>query len=88
MSISDFIKEIKVESNEFINSKGWIKRKFYWQNGYGVFSYSRYQIDRVFKYINNQENHHKKKTFRDEYHELLNKFNISYDEKYLFYFMD
>lgn len=86
--ISDFIKEIKVESNEFINQKGWVKGTFKWQQGYGVFSYSHSHIDRVAKYVLNQEQHHKKKTFRDEYIDLLQKFEIPYDEKYLFRFFE
>jgi len=86
--ISDFVKEIKVESNEFITNKKWIKGKFNWQEGYGVFSYSHSHIDRVVKYVLNQELHHKKKTFREEYHELLQKFQIPFEEKYLFEFMD
>ena len=86
--ISEFIKEIKIESNEFINSKKWIRGKFNWQEGYGVFSYSHSQIDNVVKYILNQEAHHRKRTFRQEYHELLEKLEIPYEEKYLFDFMD
>lgn len=86
--ISDFIKEVKVESNEFINNKKWIKGKFAWQEGYGVFSYSHSHIDRVVKYILNQESHHKKKSFKEEYYELLDKFKISFEEKYLFEFID
>jgi len=86
--IADFLKEIKVESNEFINNKKWINGKFSWQDGYGVFSYSHSHIDRVIKYVLNQEAHHKKKTFRQEYHELLKKFAIPFEEKYLFDFMD
>ncbi len=86
--ISDFIKEIKVESNEFINSKKWIRSHFNWQEGYGVFSYSHSHIDRVVKYVLNQESHHHQKTFREEYHELLKRFEVSYEEKYLFEFLD
>lgn len=86
ISISDFIKEIKVESNEFINQKKRIKGKFAWQEGYGVFSYSHSHIDSVIKYILNQEAHHRKKTFRNEYCELLEKFDISYKKEYLFDF--
>jgi REP element-mobilizing transposase RayT len=86
--ISDFIKEVKVESNEFINSKKWIRGRFSWQEGYGVFSYSQSQIDSVVKYILNQEVHHKKKTFKQEYHELLMEFEISFEEKYLFDFIE
>jgi putative transposase len=58
--------------------------KFQWQEGYGVFSYAHSQIDNVFKYILNQEEHHRKKTFMEEYLEFLEKFAIDYDEKYLF----
>lgn len=86
--IADFVKEIKVESNEFINNKKWIKGRFNWQEGYGVFSYSHSHIDRVIKYILNQEKHHYKQTFRQEYHELLQKFQIPFEEKYLFDFIE
>lgn len=86
--IADFIKEIKVESNEFIKNKRWIKGKFNWQEGYGVFSYSQSHIDRVIRYVLNQEAHHRKKTFRQEYHELLKKFEIPFEEKYLFEFIN
>ena len=86
--IPDFVKEIKVESNEFITDKKWIKGKFNWQESYGVFSYSHSHIDNVIKYINNQEEHHKKATFREEYTGLLKKFDISFEDKYLFEFFD
>jgi putative transposase len=86
--IADFVKEIKVESNEFITNKKWIKGKFNWQEGYGVFSYSHSHINRVIKYVLNQEKHHQKKTFRHEYHELLEKFEIPFEEKYLFEFIE
>ena len=86
--ISDFVKEIKVASNEFINNKGWTYGKFMWQKGYGVFSYSHSHIDRVAKYVLNQEKHHRKKTFRAEYLEFLNRFEIPYDERYLFEYFD
>jgi REP element-mobilizing transposase RayT len=69
--ISDFVKEIKVQSNEFIKEKKWIQQSFNWQEGYGVFSYGHSQIDRVCKYVLNQEEHHKKKTFKQEYLEFL-----------------
>lgn len=88
ISISDFVKEIKVESNEFLNNQHWMKQKFSWQEGYGVFSYGHSQIDVVAKYVMNQEQHHKKKTFRDEYLEFLNRFEIPFEEKYLFDFWD
>jgi len=84
MSMADFMEEVKAISSKFINEKGWVKGKFEWQRGYGVFSYSRSQIDNVIKYIINQQEHHKKKTFKDEYLEFLKKFEVEYDERYLF----
>lgn len=86
--ISDFVKEVKVESNEFINNKNWIKGKFNWQEGYGVFSYSHSHIGNVIAYVLNQETHHQKKTFRQEYLELLKKFEIPFEEKYVFDFIE
>ncbi len=86
--ISDFVKEVKVESNEFINNKNWIKGKFNWQEGYGVFSYSHSHIGNVINYVLNQEMHHQKKTFRQEYLELLKKFEIPFEEKYVFDFIE
>lgn len=88
LSISDFVKEIKVESNEFINSKKWVRGKFSWQEGYGVFSYSHSHIGKVISYVQNQESHHRQSSFREEYFELLNKFQIDHDEKYVFDFFD
>ena len=84
MSMADFMEEVKSISSKFINENGWVKGKFEWQRGYGVFSYSRSQIDNVIKYIINQQEHHKKKTFKEEYLEFLKKFEVEYDEQYLF----
>ena len=84
MSMADFMEEVKAISSKFINENGWVKGKFEWQRGYGVFSYSRSQIDNVIKYIINQQEHHKRKTFKDEYLEFLKKFEVEYDERYLF----
>jgi REP element-mobilizing transposase RayT len=84
IAISDLTRDIKAGSSNFINDKKWVKGKFNWQEGFGAFSYSRSQIDTVIKYILNQEEHHKKKTFREEYINFLKKFEIEYDEKYLF----
>jgi hypothetical protein len=78
------VRDVKNNSTNFINEKGWMKGKFSWQDGYGAFSYGHSQLDRVNQYILNQENHHIKKTFRQEYIELLQIFEIGYDEKYLF----
>lgn len=84
VSISDIVRDIKANSSKFINEKKWITGKFSWQDGFGAFTYARSQIDAVAKYILNQPVHHKKKTFKEEYIELLEKFNVDYDPKYLF----
>ncbi len=86
--ISDFVKEIKVESNEFINDKDWMRGKFTWQEGYGVFSYGHSQLDTVINYVLNQEIHHQKRTFKQEYLGLLKKFDIKFEERYLFDFFE
>ncbi|MFH1563741.1 MAG: IS200/IS605 family transposase [Nitrospirota bacterium] len=84
ITISDLVRDIKAGSSNFINDNKWIGGKFNWQEGFGAFSYSRSQIDEVIKYILNQQEHHRKRTFREEYIEFLKKFEIKYDEKYLF----
>jgi REP element-mobilizing transposase RayT len=83
-SISDLVKDIKTASSKFINDKKWVKGKFEWQNGFGAFSYSQSHIDNVVRYILNQAEHHRKKAFREEYVELLHRFEVAYEEKYLF----
>ena len=83
-SISELMKLVKGDSSEFINKEGFTKRKFYWQEGYGAFSNSRSQIDGVVKYIFNQKEHHSKKTFREEYLEILTDYAVEYEEKYIF----
>jgi len=83
-SLSSLVKEIKLASNTFINDNKLTTQKFYWQEGFGAFSYSHSQIDRVVKYVLNQKEHHRKKSFRDEYLDLLKKYDITYNEKYLF----
>lgn len=84
MALSDLVRDIKNNSSTFINKKKWIPGKFKWQRGFGAFSYSHSQIDKVVKYIQNQEQHHAHKSFREEYLEFLKKFSIEYDEKYVF----
>lgn len=84
ISLSDLVRDIKSNSSKFINDKSWISGKFSWQEGFGAFSYSKSQIDTVVRYILNQEEHHKTKTFREEYIEFLEKFEIEYNEAYLF----
>lgn len=84
IAISDLVRDIKSGSSKFINDCHWVNGKFNWQEGFGSFSYSRSQIDNVIQYILNQEEHHKKQTFKDEYRSFLKKFEIEFDEKYLF----
>jgi len=84
MAIADIVRDIKNNSSNYINDHKFVKGKFGWQEGYGAFSYSHSQIDNVYNYILNQEKHHKKTTFREEYTELLQKFQIAYNDKYLF----
>ena len=86
MNISDLVRDIKNNSSKFINNQNWVKGKFSWQEGYGAFSYSHSQIEQVYNYILNQKAHHKKRTFKEEYIEFLKKFDIDFDEKYLFDF--
>ncbi|GGE35554.1 IS200/IS605 family transposase [Psychroflexus planctonicus] len=88
ISISELVRSIKANSSKWINEKGLVLGKFQWQGGFGAFSYAQSQLDTVIKYINNQEKHHKVKTFKDEYTEFLEKFEIDYDEKYLFKFIE
>ncbi len=88
ISISDLVRDIKAGSSKFINEKGWTTGRFSWQEGYGAFSYSKSSLDAVVKYILNQEEHHKKRTFKEEYLEFLQKFEIQYDPQYLFDWID
>ncbi|MCE2790355.1 MAG: transposase [Saprospiraceae bacterium] len=88
MSISDLVRDIKNNSSNFINEKKFIKGKFSWQEGYGAFSYAHSQVENVYQYIANQEEHHKKKTFQEEYFDFLQRFEIEYNEKYLFEWID
>jgi REP element-mobilizing transposase RayT len=82
--LSDLVREIKKSTNGFINEKKFSNLKFEWQEGYGAFSYSHSALDNVIKYIQNQKEHHKKKSFREEYVDFLMKFEIEYKEEYLF----
>jgi hypothetical protein len=78
------MRDIKSCSSKWINENKKVRGRFQWQVGFGAFSYSRWDLDRVIAYINNQEAHHSKKTFREEYYKLLREFEIEYDERYLF----
>lgn len=87
-ALSDIMRIVKTNSSKWINEKRFIRGKFSWQKGYGAFSYSKSQRDNVIKYIMQQETHHKKQTFRDEYLNLLKKFDIKFDDHYVFEFYD
>jgi len=84
MSLSDLVRDVKANSSKFINEKRWVAGKFSWQEGFGAFSHSRSQLGTVIRYIENQQKHHAKKSFREEYVELLGKFAVDYDRRYIF----
>jgi REP element-mobilizing transposase RayT len=84
IALSDLVRDIKSNSSGFINEKRWTKGKFSWQEGFGAFSYSHSQLHAVINYIQNQEKHHSIKPFREEYLEILKRFNVEYDAKYVF----
>ncbi|MBN2117433.1 MAG: IS200/IS605 family transposase [Anaerolineales bacterium] len=88
MALSDLVRDVKNNSTNFINDQAWIKGKFCWQGGYGAFSYSHSQIENVYNYILNQENHHNKQTFQNEYLDFLRRFEIEHNVKYLFEWME
>lgn len=84
VSVSDMMQSSKARSSKWINESGLLRHRFEWQPGFGSFSYSRSHVEQVFRYIQNQEEHHKKRTFRDEYIEMLIKHGVAYDERYIF----
>lgn len=81
--IPDLLQDVKGFSSKWINEKKFVRGKFNWQSGYGAFSFSHSHMDRVVKYIQNQEKHHKRKTFQEEYKELLEKYDVRYDERFI-----
>ena len=84
ITIADLLHDIKQSSSKFINKNQWTPGRFSWQEGYGAFSYSRSHLDNVYHYIQNQQEHHRTKSFREEYIEFLDKFDVTYDSRYLF----
>ena len=88
MALADLVREIKADSTNFINSHKRVHGRFNWQEGYGAFSYGHSQLDRIIRYIENQEKHHEKQSFKNEYMTLLRKFDIACEEKYVFEFLD
>ena len=87
IALADLVREIKADSSNFVNEKKFVHGKFSWQEGYGAFSYGHSQLDTVIRYIRNQETHHQRSSFRSEYLSLLRKFDIAFEEKYVFKFI-
>jgi len=83
-ALSDLVRDIKASSSHFINQRRWVMGRFSWQEGFGAFSYSRSQLGEVIRYIENQQKHHAKKSFLDEYCALLQKYHVEYDPRYIF----
>ena len=88
MSVSDLVRDVKANASKFINTQQWVLGKFSWQEGFGAFSYAQSQQDVVVNYILKQKEHHKTKTFKEEYLDILKKFEVDYDERYLFEWID
>jgi len=86
LSLSELVRDVKAAASKFINDKRWMMGRFSWQEGFGAFSYSRSQLGDVIRYIENQQKHHSKQSFKDEYIELLEKFGVEYDQRYVFKF--
>jgi putative transposase len=83
-AISDLVRDIKASSSKWINEQILVPGGFEWQGGYGVFSYARSQVEAVYHYIENQEEHHRKKTFKQEYVEFMQEFEVEYEDRFLF----
>ena len=82
--LSELVGDIKSGSTNFINRERWVRGRFNWQEGFGAFSYSHSQLSTVIRYIQNQQRHHCKRSFHDEYVRLLDRFDVPYDERYIF----
>ena len=88
MALAELVRDIKSDSTEWVNKKRLARGKFAWQEGYGAFSYGHSQLDMIIRYIQNQEKHHRRRSFKDEYLTLIHKFEIEFKEKYVFDFME
>lgn len=84
MALSDLVREIKAGSSGFINERRWVAGRFSWQEGFGAFSYGHSQLGTVIRYVQNQQEHHKTKNFTEEYRQLLDRFQVPHEERYLF----
>lgn len=83
-SLSDLMQDVKGSSSKWINQKRFTKGKFSWQEGFGAFSYGKSQITQVIDYIKNQELHNQKRTFLEEYKDFLEKFEVDFDQRFIF----
>ena len=83
MALSDLVRDVKNGSTNFINRSGWVMGRFSWQEGFGAFSYGHSQLKRIMDYIRDQERHHARNSFRDEYRRFLKRYEIEHDEKYI-----
>jgi len=88
MALADLVRDIKADSSNFVNKQKWLRGKFSWQEGYGSFSYGHSQLDTIIRYIQNQEKHHKRRSFKDEYLTWLKKYEIAFEAKYVFEFIE
>ena len=88
MALADLVRDIKSDSSDWVNRKRFVRGRFAWQEGYGAFSYGHSQLDTIIRYIQNQERHHKRRSFKDEYVALLKKFEIEFKEEYVFKFIE
>jgi REP-associated tyrosine transposase len=84
VALSDLVRDVKAGSSGFINDQRWVLGRFSWQEGFGAFSYSHSQLDAVIRYIQNQQAHHRRTSFQEEYLELLKRFNVPHDQRYTF----
>jgi putative transposase len=88
MALADLVRDIKADSSTYVNKNRWVRGKFSWQEGYGAFSYGHSQLDTIIRYIQNQEKHHRRRSFKEEYLAWLKKYEIAFEEKYVFEFID
>jgi REP element-mobilizing transposase RayT len=88
MALANLVRDVKADSSNFVNANKFVHGRFSWQEGYGAFSYGHSQLDTIIRYIQNQEQHHRRRSFRDEYLTLLRKFDIAFEEKYVFEFIE
>jgi REP element-mobilizing transposase RayT len=88
MALADLVRDIKADSSTHVNKNKWVRGNFSWQEGYGAFSYGHSQLDTIIRYIQNQEKHHRRRSFKEEYLAWLKKYEIKFEEKYVFEFIE